>query len=123
MIKTRTWILLFALLLAAACAACAWLALRKTDGTAANIYVDGTLWRSIDLAAVTEPYTFVIETPRGTNTVAVEPGRIRILAADCPDLVCVHEGWRSDSPAPIVCLPHRVVVRIERESAFDAVTQ
>ena len=57
----------------------------------------------------------------GTNTVQVEPGRIRVSAADCPDQVCVHQGWISTGVVPIVCLPHQIVIEITGgESYADA---
>ena len=90
-----------------------WFFQRPAAGTVANIYQDGTCIRSVDLSAVTEPETFIITTEHGTNTVLIEPGRICILEANCPDQVCVNAGWLADSAAPIVCLPHRVVIRIE----------
>ena len=59
-----------------------------------------------------ESYTLTFEDERGTNTVLVEPGRIRISEADCPDQVCVNQGFISDGTVPIVCLPHRLLVEI-----------
>ena len=49
--------------------------------------------------------------------IRAEPGRIAVVAADCPDRICVREGWLSDSASPIVCLPHRLVIRIEKNAA------
>lgn len=40
-----------------------------------------------------------------------------MLEADCPDQVCVHAGWLTDSAAPIVCLPHRLVIRLEQTAS------
>ena len=103
--------------IAAALVVCAalslWLWQRPAAGTVANIYQDGVCIRSVDLAAVREPETFTITTGHGSNTVLIEPGRICISEANCPDQVCVNTGWLADSAAPIVCLPHRVVIRIE----------
>ena len=42
----------------------------------------------------------------------MEPGRIRVSAADCPDQVCVEQGYISDGTVPIVCLPHGLVIEI-----------
>ena len=52
--------------------------------------------------------------------IRVEPGRIAVIGADCPDKVCVEAGWRSDSASPIVCLPHRLVIRIEHSAAAES---
>ena len=102
------------LLLAAVAASAAWLLLRDgdTDAPTARILRDGVLLEEIDLNQVEESYTLTFEDERGTNTVLVEPGRIRILEADCPDQVCVNQGFISDGTVPIVCLPHRLLVEI-----------
>lgn len=109
----RTKVILFCLL-AAAAASAAWLLLRDgdTDAPTARILRDGVLLEEIDLNQVEESYTLTFEDERGTNTVLVEPGRICILEADCPDQVCVNQGFISDGTVPIVCLPHRLLVEI-----------
>ena len=125
MLKTKSWIIAIAAVLVLCAALSLWLLQRPAAGTVANIYQDGVCIRSVDLSAVTEPETFTIAGEHGVNTVLIEPGRICISGADCPDQVCVNAGWLSDSAAPIVCLPHRVVIRIESAPAgqFDAVSQ
>lgn len=103
------------LLLALAGAGCAaFLLLRPAgEGTVARITLDGAVVEEIDLSAVTQGYTFTVEGPGGfSNTIQVEPGRIRVLEAGCPDQVCVHQGYISDGTVPIVCLPNRLVIEI-----------
>ncbi len=47
------------------------------------------------------------------------PGRMQ--SANCPDQVCVNQGWISDATVPVVCLPHQVVIEITGgESHADA---
>ena len=123
--STRFWALLTAAVLAVSLLAAAALYLLAPAGRTARVYLDGELVRSIDLAQVEEGYTFSVEGPVGTNTIQVEPGRIRVSHADCPDQVCVGQGWISTSAAPIVCLPNRLVIEITTGSAqkdLDAVT-
>ena len=103
------------LLLLAALAASARYHLPKNSGTAshvARITRDGVLLEEIDLNQVEKPYSLTLEDGSGSNTVLVEPGRVRISEADCPDQVCVNQGWISDGAVPIVCLPHRLIVEI-----------
>ena len=60
-----------------------------------------------------EPYSFVIEGENGAlNTVQVEPGRICISEASCPDQICVHQGWIGDGSEPIVCLLTAIALTI-----------
>lgn len=114
--KTRYWIILFAVLLAVGGALTAILFARGTGGTVANVYRDGTCIYSVDLSRVKEPYEITFSDERGSNTVRVEPGRVRVVDADCVDRVCEKTGWITDRAAPIVCLPHRLVIRVERSA-------
>ena len=63
----------------------------------------------------------------GVNVVAVEPGRIRVAEADCPDEVCVHTGWIDGPATPIACVPHGLTVTVAREGGdgdgLDAVAR
>lgn len=83
-----------------------------SPGTSVHIYQDGNLVKELNISATIQPQSFPIESEWGKNIVAVETGRVRMLYADCPDLTCVHQGWVSESSMPIICLPHRLVVRL-----------
>ena len=103
-----------ALLLAAAAASAAALLLQRggAPSPTARITRDGKLLEEIALEKVDEPYSFTLEDGSGSNTVQVEKGRIRISEADCPDQICVNQGWISGGAVPIVCLPHRLMIEI-----------
>ncbi len=73
----------------------------------AEVYMDGVLEQRIDLRTVTEPYT--LELGDG-NRLEVRRGAVRMVWADCPDQICVHQSWSSSPAKPIVCLPNRVTV-------------
>ena len=89
------------------------LLLGKAPAEKARIYQDGKLYDTVDLAAVTEPYTIEVDNNGRLNVIEVERGRIRMQSADCPDGTCVRTGWISGGVAPIVCLPHRLVIELE----------
>ena len=109
----KTRVILF-LLLAAVAASAVFLLLQgpKARTPVARITRDGVLLEEIDLDRVAEPRSFTLEDGSGTNTVQVERGRIRVSAADCPDQVCVKQGWISGGAVPIICLPHRLTIEI-----------
>ncbi len=121
--KTKTWILIIAAFTLLAVIASAWILLIRNGSGIAEIVQDGKVIREIDLNAVTEPYTFEAVTEKGRNTIEVEPGRIRIVSADCRDQYCVKQGWLRDGVTPIVCLPHRLVIRMKAPSDIDAVAR
>ena len=80
----------------------------------ACIYQDGVLIERIPLSEVTEEYSFTISSPSGGyNTICVRPDAIAVTAADCPDQICVHQGYISDGSQPIVCLPNRLIIQIQ----------
>lgn len=111
------------LLLAAAVLSAGVLLLQKkqVSSPVARITQDGELLREIPLDEVEESYSFVVEDEEGSNTILVEPGRIRVSEADCPDQVCVNQGFISDGTVPVVCLPHKLMIEIVGGgSEFDA---
>lgn len=125
--KTGFWIAVIAVIFAVAVGALLWQHLSKKDAVIAEIYVEGRCERTIDLSEVTEPETFKVVGAIGTNTVLVEPGRICITEADCPDHVCIQMGWLSaEQQMPIVCLPNKVVIQLAEETeshtGIDGVT-
>ncbi len=92
----------------------------RTDGFTADVFQNGELIESIPLDKVREPYTFTVTGEGGcTNEIEVRPGSIGIISADCPDRLCVHQGFISDSRLPVTCLPNRVVILL-RGNLTDA---
>jgi hypothetical protein len=88
----------------------------NTEAVIAEIYQDGVLIRTIPLNRVDTPYTFTVTGENGcTNEISVQPGKIGILSANCPDKICVHQGYIDSSLLPITCLPNRLVIRITEE--------
>ena len=125
MLKTKSWIIMITIILVVCCVLSCFLFFMKPNGHIANIYVDGKCVRSIDLDTITAQDKFVIKSEFGSNTILIEPGRICVSDADCPDKVCVSSGWLGSSSAPIVCLPHRLVIKLEGSAGngLDAVTR
>lgn len=121
--STKFWLLLVGIVLAVATAASVAVFRTKLGDSTALIYQDGTCVRTIDLSQVDKPWSFTVEWDGGYNVIQVERGRIRVSEADCPDQVCVHQGWISNSVVPIACLPHKLVIRLVSgsDSGVDAV--
>ena len=84
----------------------------RAPAPVARISRDGVLLEEIDLSRVDEPYSLTLEDESGRNVLSVERGRVCVSEADCPDQVCVKQGWVSSGAAPIVCLPHKLVVEL-----------
>ena len=83
------------------------------SGLIADIYQSGELIASIPLNEVRETYRFTVTGDEGhVNEIEIRPGSIGIISADCPDKLCVRQGFISDSRLPVTCLPNRVVIRL-----------
>ena len=103
--------------LALAVLACAgfllWQSGHAQAAVTAQIYQYGELVEEVRLDQVTGSYTIPLSGEDGSeNLVEVEPGRIRVREAGCPDQVCVNQGYISDGTVPIVCLPNKLVIEI-----------
>ena len=104
---------------------CVAIFLPKENGTVAHITQDGVLLYEINLEKETAGRYIDITAEDGIilNRICIEPGRIRVEEASCPDQVCVNQGWIKDSALPIVCLPNKLILEITGgEGAADAIT-
>jgi hypothetical protein len=113
----RFWLILLGVVVTVSAVAA--LVLRQVPTSHAHIIQDGVLIESINISVVTEPYTINIEGSKGLNVIAVERGRIRMLNADCPDGTCVRQGWVSGGMTPIVCLPNRLLIKLDSGNRLD----
>ena len=96
-----------------------WLGLRR-DGAAVIVEQDG---KETARYALDENRTVRIEGQGGYNLLVIEGGETWLSEADCPNLLCVKTGKIRYAGQSIVCLPHRLAVRIVGgASALDAVT-
>jgi hypothetical protein len=85
---------------------------KDTGTTIAVITLEGKVYKTIPLSEHHGTDTFTIRTDKGYNTVVVKDQSIGITDADCPDHICVNEGFISKPGDTSVCLPHRVMIEI-----------
>ena len=115
--KNRNWAAVF-LFLALLLAALSWLTLRGGSAQTAEVRQDGRVVARLPLNRDTE---LLIETEEGGwNRIVVSGGAVTVTEANCPDGVCVARGAVCGG-APVVCLPHRLVISFPEMDALDAV--
>jgi hypothetical protein len=56
---------------------------------------------------------FIAEGPGGACQVVISSGMAWVERSDCPQKICVQTGIVSQQGQWIICLPHRVFIRIE----------
>lgn len=112
-------VLIVGCLLAALILCSLWLGLRR-DGAAVIVEQAG---KETARYALTEDRTVRIEGQGGYNLLVIEGGEAWLSEADCPNLLCVKTGRIRYAGQSIVCLPHKLAVRIGGgASGLDAVT-
>ena len=114
-LKTRTWVLLLAAVALVLGGLALYQALAAPPARYAVILVDGREVRRVDLSV---EQTFTVEAVGGSNEIEVAAGKIRVKRADCDGNDCVHTGAKN-SGAPIICLPHRLVIRFSDSGGID----
>ena len=105
--------LILAALLLAVAASAAWIALSSSsvEDPRVVIEVDGEVYCEYDMDEVKG--IIPISTPNGgENRVWVQDDLVFMDSANCPDQTCVKQGVIRDGTVPIVCLPHKVIVKI-----------
>ena len=87
------------------------LSYRTSDSTYVEIVQNNKVLYTLDLSKEKDR-TFRIESnDGGWNEIKIENGKISISDADCPDHTCVKRGVLRSETMPIVCLPHKLVIR------------
>lgn len=85
----------------------------------ADIYQNGGFLQSIPLKADTSSQFTIIGENGCYNEVTVKNGAIAITEANCPDKLCIHQGYISNSLLPITCLPNRVVIQVRESTSIN----
>ncbi|PMQ02358.1 MAG: hypothetical protein CBR30_01515 [Dictyoglomus sp. NZ13-RE01] len=68
----------------------------------------------INLAKIQEKKVFSVEGVIDKSYFEYDPKYgVRMIASPCPDKLCVKQGWIKKVGESIVCLPNRVVLRLE----------
>lgn len=85
----------------------------QTEQILILVELDGRVVETMVWDPEAVPQTFMVDAGEGRyNILRSAEGGIDIQEANCPDQICVRWGRIRSAGHTIVCLPHRVVVRI-----------
>lgn len=115
--KNDIWIVLVFIIIAAVTALAYHFAAGAGDetGTIAVISMDGKIIKTINLDTLAEPVKIEIA-GQYRQVIYAEQGRICFGESECPNKSCVKIGWISQRGSTAVCLPNRVIIKIEGNS-------
>ena len=115
--KTKYWIAIFALFLAACGGLSLVLLSTAQPAQQVEIWSDGKL---IDTLSLLDDQQITVESSKGSNVVTIRDGAVAVTEADCPDSYCMKRGF-CDGGTDIVCLPNRLVIGFLQKQEIDAV--
>lgn len=85
----------------------------RTDAVTAKIQIGNQVVQEISLD---RDGVWTVQGKGHTYTVQIKEGQIRVLAADCPDQICVRTGFINRHKQSILCAPGQLVIMLENQS-------
>lgn len=86
--------------------------IKSRENVTAKIYVNDSLYKTIDLKSVRA--TEIIEINAELKvSIEISPNGIRFLQSECPDKICINSGLLSQPHQSAACLPARVAITVE----------
>lgn len=88
----------------------------KMKNGIAKVYYDNQLIQTIDLNI---DQTNIIQGEKGDIKIEVQNNQIRVVSETSEKHLCSKQGWIKNTTQSIVCLPNKVVIKIENNSEAD----
>lgn len=108
--KKDIYLILFIFLISFLC-----IFLLKTNqkkGSIANVYYENQLVLSIDLQDKTTR-TYEVEGYNGTVLILTANGKVKVVEEKSPKHLCSKQGFIEHFYETIICLPNKIVIKIE----------
>lgn len=86
----------------------------KTGKIIAIIKKDNVTIETINLSSIKNRKTIKVS-GQYTATIIAEHNRICFLDSNCPDEVCIKTGWLSKAGDLAVCLPNKIIIKLEQK--------
>lgn len=97
-----------------------WVVIKDYNKAYAVVSIEGKTYKKLPLTGQVEMKEYVIKTKYGTNLIVIENEKVAIREADCPDKICTEPGFIDKPGQSLVCLPHKVLVKIEGVMETDS---
>ncbi len=92
----------------------------KTDLKIANVYYQNEKILSIRLDQ-NENNTYTVKGYNGDVTIVTHNGKIKVESENSPLHLCSKQGFINKSYESIICLPNKIVIKIDDSSDIDAI--
>ena len=88
----------------------------------ALVYFEDELLLTIDLSNSDISY-YEVDGLLGKVKLEVVDGKIRVIEENSPNHICSKQGFIKESYEVLVCLPNKVVIKIEEQTEIDTVVK
>jgi hypothetical protein len=96
--------------------------IKRLPGEMCSVEVSGKNTNQLKLS---ENQIFSVTGPRGKTLIQIMDNKVRVTNSACREKICVRSGWINKTGQIIVCVPNRVVVKIDgvNNDFFNVITQ
>ena len=85
------------------------------------IYVDGDLYEKISYNHLLNE-NIEINSEFGKNVIRIDKDGVCVLESSCKDKLDINAGYINKAGQSIICLPNRVVIKLEAKGEYDVVS-
>ncbi|MBR0485305.1 MAG: NusG domain II-containing protein [Oscillospiraceae bacterium] len=112
-------ILILTILILTICVISTISAFRKPESRYVLIIQNNQIIQEIRLDSAENQEFKILSADGGYNLIRIQNHEISISEADCPDQTCMKTGILRSENLPIVCLPHKLIIRFAEEGEFS----
>ena len=96
--------------------------IKRLPGEMCSVEVSGKNTNQLKLS---ESQIFSVTGPRGKTQIQIKDNKVRVTNSACREKICVRSGWINKTGQIIVCVPNKVVIKIngEKHDFFNVITQ
>lgn len=86
------------------------------------IEINGSEWARYDMTTLSKDREVIIDNEYGRNTVILSDDGVWVSSSDCPEGCEIKAGKITQAGQSLVCLPHKLVIRLEGSTESDVTT-
>lgn len=82
-----------------------------------SVQFNGEEYKRLTFTSKNDSYEYKLDTDEGLNIIEVEGDKVHMIDANCPDKLCIKQGYISKVGEVLVCVPNKVVVEIKSDDS------
>lgn len=96
--------------------------LKNDNKKNALVYYEDEMILKIDLSLKGE-HTYTVDGYNGDIIIKTKDNKIKVESENSPNHICSNQGWVEETYEVLVCLPNKVVIKIEDNEEIDTVVK